>query len=391
MASEREKKIASGANISSAANAPNTTGYASNAGNAGFGNAGEDWDEVRLPEPEKKPKNKKKKKSSIILPSVMVTVAILLGLALLLYPSVSDYVNSLDYKKVIEDYDEQVQTVEEPVRDTVWEAAKEWNARLLARSSAIGALSAQEREEYLAQLSPNRGGMIGYIAIEKIGVALPIYHGVEESVLQSGVGHIEGSSLPVGGIGTHAILSGHTGLPSTKLFSNIDELKPGDTFTLNVLGRVLTYKVTGSDVMLPEEAEKQFIDPAADKVTLMTCTPYGVNTHRLLVYAERVIRPGSSAEEEEEAPPAEIHVPLPLPLRIAVIAVPIILLVIILVVIRKRRKRKKGNPPNKPGAAPPGSPGSPPADSPGSSEPPGGSALLNDSGGPGNPVNPGNS
>ena len=186
-----------------------------------------------------------------LVSAVIVTLVLLVGLSLLLYPTVADYINSLDYKKEIENYQREVQQLDDTTRSEMLAAARAYNADLLARSGQIGELTDEQRAEYESLLNPSGSGMMGYIEIKSLGIYLPVYHGTAESVLQAGVGHIEGSSLPVGGTGTHVMLSGHTGLPSSKLFSNIDRLKVGDTFELHVLGAVLTYEVESTVVLLP--------------------------------------------------------------------------------------------------------------------------------------------
>ncbi len=283
---------------------------------------------------------KSQQKNHSLISAVIVTLVLLIGLSLLLYPTVADYINSLDYKKDIENYQQEVQRLGDTARQEMLAAAHEYNAALLERSARIGELNAQQRAEYEALLDPSGDGMMGYIEIKSAGIYLPVYHGVDESVLQAGVGHIEGSSLPVGGVGTHAILSGHTGLPSSKLFSNIDRLKKGDTFELHILGEILTYRVESAVVMLPEQAEKQQIDPQRDICTLMTCTPYGVNSHRLLVTGARIETPPErlpdTAEQVETIP-----APIPPVLWVVIIGLPVLLAVIIAVVVRKKRRNGK--------------------------------------------------
>ena len=281
-----------------------------------------------------------KRKSRGLLSSVVVTLALLIGLCLLLYPTVADYINSLDYKKDIQTYRTQLQTLDDSARRQMLAEATAFNQELLRRSTTIGELSADQKREYDRLLDPTGTGMMGYVAIEKAGVYLPVYHGTAEDTLQAGVGHIAGSSLPVGGVGTHAILSGHTGLPSTKLFSNIDQLQLGDTFELHIVDEVLTYRVESIVTLLPEEAERQSIDPARDMVTLMTCTPYGINTHRLLVRGVRTETPpdrapGSAAE-------AEIPVTFPLALLAAAVA-------LLLAARRKKRRKEARHEPEQPG------------------------------------------
>lgn len=279
-------------------------------------------------------------KGHSLVSAILVTLVLLIGLSLLLYPTVADYINSLDYKKDIEDYQQEVQKLDDTTRQELLTAAYEYNAALLERSTRIGELTAEQLAEYESLLDPSDNGMMGYIEIEKAGIYLPVYHGTEESVLQAGIGHIEGSSLPVGGVGTHAILSGHTGLPSSKLFSNIDQLKTGDTFELHILGEVLTYQVESTVVLLPEEAEKQEIDPQRDLCTLMTCTPYGINSHRLLVTGVRIETPPERLPDTTE-PIETIPAPMPPILWVAIIALPVLLITVIVVVVRKKHRNRK--------------------------------------------------
>ncbi len=236
-----------------------------------------------------------KRKKRGFVSAALVTLALLSGLFLLLYPTISDYLHSLAYRKEIENYREDLLDLDDAARRRMLEDARQWNAALLEKSVYMGALDENERERYFSLLDPFGTGMMGYIEIEKIQVSLPVYHGTDENVLHSGIGHLEGSSLPVGGTGTHTFLSGHSGLPSARLFSRIDRLEAGDTFTLHILGEALTYRIESSVVVLPEDAEAQEIDPGQDICTLMTCTPYGVNTHRLLVRGVRI----KTAEERQ--------------------------------------------------------------------------------------------
>lgn len=282
--------------------------------------------------------SKAKNKIHSLISAFVVTLVLLIGLSLLLYPTVADYINSLNYKRDIENYQRDILQLDDDERASMIKAAHAYNAELLGRSSRIGALDAEQREEYETLLNPSGTGMMGYIEIEKLGIYLPVYHGTEESVLQVGIGHIAGSSLPVGGKGTHTILSGHTGLPSSKLFSNIDQLEKGDTFELHIAGEVLTYKIESTVVLLPEEAEKQTIDPQTDICTLMTCTPYGVNSHRLLV---RGVRIDTSAENQPGAAETIEKIPAPMPILLLAVIIGLPILLIIVIVVAVRRKRRK--------------------------------------------------
>ncbi len=287
-----------------------------------------------------KGKSKKKKKNHTLISAVIVTLVLLIGLSLLLYPTAADYINSLDYKKDIETYQHDVMKLDDSTRLEMLDAARAYNAALLQRTSKVGELSPEERREYETMLDPSSTGIMGYIEIEKADIYLPVYHGTEESVLQAGVGHIEGSSLPVGGTGTHCVLSGHTGLPSSKLFSNIDKLEVGDTFELHVLGEVLTYKVESTVVVLPKDAENLEIDADADLCTLITCTPYGVNSHRLLVRGVRTETP-PERQPDPEAPFEEIPAIIPPILIVAVAAIPILFAALFIFIVFRRKRHKK--------------------------------------------------
>ncbi len=287
----------------------------------------------------KQTKNKKSKSHSPVS-AIIVTLVLLTGISLLLYPTVADYINSLNYKKDIEDYRREVQQLDVNVRQEMLAAAHKYNTALLERSARIGGLNPTMKKEYDSLLDPLGTGMMGYIVIEKVGIYLPIYHGTGENVLQTGIGHIEGSSLPVGGVGTNAILSGHTGLPSSKLFSSIDQLKKGDIFELHILGEVLTYQVESAVVLLPKEAEKQEIDPQSDLCTLMTCTPYGVNSHRLLVTGVRIRTPKERLSDENK-PFETIPASLTPVLWAVIIGLPVLTAVVIAVVVRKVRLNRK--------------------------------------------------
>ncbi len=281
----------------------------------------------------------KEQNSHSLVSAILVTLALLIGLSLLLYPTVADYINSLDYKKIIEDYQREVLKLDDTARQEMLTAAHEYNSELLERSTRIGGLNTEQRAAYESLLDPSGSGMMGYIEVEKIEIYLPVYHGTDESVLQSGIGHIEGSSLPVGGMGTHAILSGHTGLPSSKLFSNIDRLKEGDIFELHILGEVLTYQVESMVVLLPEEAEKQEIVPQRDLCTLMTCTPYGINSHRLLVTGVRIETAPEQQSNVKNQPIETIPAPIPPVLWVAIIGLSAFLVAVIVVVVRKKRRK----------------------------------------------------
>ena len=216
----------------------------------------------------------------------LLVIVLLTGAGIMLYPSVSGWINYYKQTKVI-DYSQAVESVDDTSRQLAWDAAAEYNSRFLLIGQSF-TLSGEDKEEYNSLLNYGGDGAMGYIDIPKIKISLPIYHGTSDEILKKGVGHLEGSSLPVGGESTHCVLSGHRGLPSAKLFTDLNELEIGDRFTLTVLGRELVYEVDQILTVLPEETDPLLIVEGEDYCTLVTCTPYGINSHRLLVRGTRV-------------------------------------------------------------------------------------------------------
>lgn len=257
-----------------------------------------------------------------------------LGLSLLLYPSVSDYWNSFHQTRAIANYAEQVANLGNDAYDQLWEEAKAYNQSLLGRDNAY-LLSEAQKAEYERLLDVSGLGIMGYIEIPSIDCSLPIYHGTEESVLQIAVGHLEWTSLPVGGMSTHCVLSGHRGLPSAKLFTNLDKLIVGDTFLLRVLDEVLTYEVDQILIVEPQETGGLQIVEGQDYCTLVTCTPYGINTHRLLVRGHRIENAAEAKTVRVTADAIQIE-----PLIVApVVAVPMLLILLIALLVPKRRRK----------------------------------------------------
>ena len=219
------------------------------------------------------------------------------GLIGVFYPTFSDLWNQYRQSKLISNYVEVTKQMSEEDYSAWWNAAKEYNENLdPAFRDAFKGQDPDPQDPYWSMLNVNGDGIMGYIEIPKISVRLPIYHGTGDDALQHGVGHLAGTSLPVGGSGTHAVLSGHRGLPSALLFTDLDQLEEGDLFILYILGEKLVYSVDQIDVVLPDEVSSLQAQDGHDYVTLITCTPYGVNTHRLLVRGERTEVP------EEEIP-----------------------------------------------------------------------------------------
>lgn len=233
------------------------------------------------------------------LSTIVLLFILLIGLSLLLYPTVSDYWNSFHQTKAITTYAENVAALDNASYDAIWDAARQYNRNLLNRSNSFR-LSEEQKAEYESLLDISGQGVMGYIEIPKIDVSLPIYHGTEDPVLQVAVGHLEWTSLPVGGESTHCVLSGHRGLPSAKLFTNLDKLREGDTFLLRVLDEILTYEVDQILIVEPQDTAALEIVEGQDYCTLVTCTPYAINTHRMLVRGIRV--PYNGEEETGDTP-----------------------------------------------------------------------------------------
>lgn len=270
------------------------------------------------------------------LSTILLVVILITGLSLLLYPTVSDAWNASLQTGKIDAYTQNVADLPNEEYQDMLQKARDYNARLYDEKHIL-ALSDSERPEYESLLAVGADGAMGYIEIPKIRCTLPIYHGTNEAVLQSAIGHIEGSSLPVGGENTHCVLSGHRGLPSAKLFSNLDQMEVGDTFQLHILDETLTYEVDQIRIVLPEEVDELKPQEGMDLCTLVTCTPYGVNTHRLLVRGHRVAN--AAGGENIRVPMDAVQLD---PLMVApVVAVPILLLLLVLLFRGGRHTKKK--------------------------------------------------
>lgn len=224
----------------------------------------------------------KKNKTSIIL-----IVTFLVGLGLLLYPTFSEYWNSLHQSKVITEYIEKSNAMDDKMYERLWAEALAYNEQI-GKNGINWMLSDEEMEEYYTYLNVDDTGMMSYIEIPVIDCFLPIYHGTKEAVLQVGAGHMEGSSLPVGGESSHCVLTGHRGLPSSRLFTDLDRLKEGDIFMLHTLNVTLTYEVDKIFIVDPRDFSNLEMEDGKDYCTLVTCTPYGINTHRLLIRGKRI-------------------------------------------------------------------------------------------------------
>ncbi len=269
------------------------------------------------------------------LSTILLVALFFVGLSVLCYPSVANWWNSRTMSRAIATYDEAVASLTTADYSAYFDAADAFN-RAVYRAGSLSALSNPDQfEDYTTTLDITGTGIMGYITIDKINVSLPIYHGTSASVLSAGAGHLEGSSLPVGGESTHAVISAHRGLPSALLFTNLDQLEVGDTFTVTVLDQVLTYEVDQISIVLPTEIEDLYVETGKDYVTLMTCTPYGINTHRLLVRGVRI----ETVESAKIKVTAEAYKLDPI-LVAPVLAVPMLVLLLVWVLVSGRKKRK---------------------------------------------------
>jgi sortase A len=278
----------------------------------------------------------KKNRSTIIL-----ILIFLVGLSVMLYPTVSDYINQKNQSRAVASYSEEVENLSDVDYQAYFDAADDYNRRLAETPDAF--YRPEEVSGYTDTLDVSGTGIMGYITIPKIGVELPVYHGTSDGVLQVAAGHLEGSSLPVGGAGTHAVISAHRGLPSAKLFTNLDELEVGDTFTITVLDRVLTYEVDQISIVLPTETDLLQPVEGKDYVTLMTCTPYGINTHRLLVRGKRIENAENQKHIRVTADALRIE-----PIIVApALAVPMLLVMLVVMLavphLRKRKNQREEN------------------------------------------------
>ncbi len=267
--------------------------------------------------------------------SVILDLVFIAGICLLLYPSFSNWWNEQHMSRAVASYQETVSSMSEEDYSSYLAAAEKYNESLLSAQDRWDA-NDSVNASYDSLLVLPGTDIMGYLSIPSIDVQLPIYHGTDAAVLQVGVGHLEGSSLPIGGKGTHAVLSGHTGLSSARLLTDLDKLTEGDTFTITVLNETLTYEVDQILVVLPEEMDSLAIDPDEDYVTLVTCTPYGVNSHRLLVRGHRIANPEKVITISSDAIAVNPNV--------VTVAIGILLLILLLVItgiLRGGRKRKK--------------------------------------------------
>lgn len=273
--------------------------------------------------------------------SLILVAILLVGIGLIAYPSFSDYWNSFHQSRAIASYAESVADMSQEKYDEILAEAEAYNKKMAKTGLMWRELTEKEKKEYEKQLDVGASGIMGYIDIPKIDITLPIYHGTDEAVLQVAIGHLEGTSLPVGGEGSHCVMSGHRGLPSAKLFSDLDKMVEGDIFSLTIMNRTLTYEVDQIRVVEPTDLSDLQLEKGKDYCTLVTCTPYGINTHRLLVRGHRTSNPNGDANIIADALQIE-------PVYIApFLAVPILLLLVIGVFASSHRRKvnakKRGN------------------------------------------------
>ena len=280
-----------------------------------------------------------KQQSTGIKARVLVAVFIL-GTGMILYPFLSNYYNSFHATRAIIDYAESVSALNEEDTDKIIQSAQEYN-RELSNSGTQFNRSEELKTRYQSELNPDGDGIMGYLEIPKTEIYLPVYHGTEDNVLQVAAGHVDWSSLPVGGSGTHCVISGHRGLPSARLFTDIDKLEKGDEIYMSVLDRTYTYIVDNSYIVLPQDVDNLKIENGKDYLSLVTCTPYGVNTHRLIVRAVRLENAENSVKVTAR-PEGEIIAPI---VTAPIIGIPVLVIMLILINFRdgmiKRRIEKE--------------------------------------------------
>ncbi len=266
--------------------------------------------------------------------NLVLSLIFVVGAGLLAYPTFADWWNSFHQSRAVASYMDTVSNMDASEYEALLKNADAYNA-VLAKTGINWMMDEKAKKEYLAQLNINDSGIMGYIDIPKINVELPVYHGTDEAVLQIAVGHIEGTSLPVGGKGSHCIVSGHRGLPSARLFTDIDKLVEGDTFTMTVLNRTVTYEVDQIRIVEPTDLSDLQIEKGKDLCTLVTCTPYGINTHRLLVRGHRIANVQGDANVVADAMQIESAYIAPF------LAVPFLVLLTIGVFIWTGRMRRR--------------------------------------------------
>ena len=270
------------------------------------------------------------------LPTILLFLVFFIGLSLLLYPTFANWWNSFHQSRAVANYVEKVSNMDDAQYDEFWSAAWDYNQSLIHRPNDY-LLSDEQRVTYEQLLNITDNGIMGYIEIPKIDVVYPIYHGTDEAVLQIAIGHLDWTSLPVGGESSHCVVSGHRGLPSARLFTDLDQLEIGDTFLLQVLDEVLTYEIDQVLIVEPHVTEDLLIVEGEDLCTLVTCTPYGINSHRMLVRGHRIETAEVRAARRVTADAVQIE-----PIIVApFVAAPMLLTLLIALMLPKKKKRNK--------------------------------------------------
>lgn len=265
--------------------------------------------------------------------TLIMVIGLVVGIGLLLYPSVANYWNSFHQTRAIMGYNDAVSNMSAKDYERILESARKYNKNL-AKKGIRWRMTDEERKAYRKELSIDGSEVMAYVSLPKFHIKVPIYHGTEESVLQTAIGHIEGSSLPVGGKSTHCIISGHRGLPSARLFTDLDKVKEGDTWTITTLNETLTYECDQIRIVEPDDLSNLIIEKGEDLCTLVTCTPYGINTHRLLIRGHRIPNADGAADLTADAIQIE-------PIYVApVMAVPAMIIILLVLVLSARHARK---------------------------------------------------
>ena len=270
------------------------------------------------------------------LSTILLFLIFFIGLSLLLYPTFADWWNSFHQSRAVASYVEQVANMDDDQYQEIWNAAWDYNRSLIDRPNDY-LLSDEQWEHYNVLLNVGGNGIMGYIEVPKLDIVYPIYHGTDEAVLQIAIGHLDWTSLPVGGEGSHCVVSGHRGLPSARLFTDLDQMEMGDTFLLRVLDEVLTYEVDQIKIVEPHVTEDLLIVEGEDLVTLVTCTPYGINSHRMLVRGHRIATEEVKAVRRVTADAVQIE-----PIIVApFVAAPLLLILLIALLIPKPKNKKE--------------------------------------------------
>jgi sortase A len=268
--------------------------------------------------------------------TILLFIILFIGLSLLLYPTFANWWNSFTQTRVVSDYMEQISKLEKEDYQHIWDAAWEYNQGLIDRPNDY-LLSEEQWDEYYQLLNVTGNGIMGYIEVPKIKVSYPLYHGTDAAILQIAIGHLDWTSLPVGGESSHCVVSGHRGLPSARLFTDLDQMEIGDTFELWILDEVLTYEVDQIKIVEPKETDDLLIVEGMDLCTLVTCTPYGINSHRMLVRGHRI-------ETEQEAPVRRVTadaVQIEPIVVTPIVAAPLLLILLISIMLPKPKKYRR--------------------------------------------------